>query len=139
MINDIIFGVLVFLLVMCIISAVTEIIPSKRKKTFNFFRFIRINMRELSLTAVIFFSVVIIAVNLISKNNVNMMCVEILVLFLCYLTVHGERIFNTLRRLKKKSKKKRLPVRDLKDKLLKKLPQTGFIPVLPLKTELKAK
>lgn len=139
MINSIIFGVLVFMLVVCIISAVTEIIPSKSKKTFNFFRFIRVKMREISLTSVIFFSAIIIIINAFENSPENIIYAEILLLFLCWLTIHGERIFRTLRSRKIDSPKQYRPVIKENCKLLGKLPLSALTAKLPLKSELKPK
>ena len=137
MINSIIFGVLVFMLVVCIISAVTEIIPSKSKKRFNFFRFIRIRVREISLTSVIFFSAIIIIIDILEKSPENIVYTEIFLLFLCWLTVHGDRIFRTLRSRKIDSPKQYRPVIKENCKLLGKLPMSALTAKLPLKSELK--
>ncbi len=137
MINSIIFGVLVFMLVVCIISAVTEIIPSKSKKRFNFFRFIRIRVREISLTSVIFFSAIIIIIDILEKSPENIVYTEIFLLFLCWLTVHGDRIFRTLRSRKIDFPKQYRPVIKENCKLLGKLPMSALTAKLPLKSELK--
>ena len=137
MINSIIFGVLVFMLVVCIISAVTEIIPSKSKKRFNFFRFIRIRVREISLTSVIFFSAIIIIIDILEKSPENIVYTEIFLLFLCWLTVHGDRIFRTLRSRKIDFPKQYRPVIKENCKLLGKLPMSALTEKLPLKSELK--
>lgn len=123
MVNDIIFGLGIALLVVCIISAATEIIQPKKKKTFNFFRSIRVKVREISFVFAVILSLVIVLINIVSGDKRgHMLPAEILVVFLCLLTVHGERIFSKLKSRKKDNPKPVRPV--IKCRLLKELPKT---------------
>lgn len=108
MLNCIALGLSVMLLIFCVISVIAEHISFKNKEAFTIFRNIRITVRDLDFTAFVTTSVIVILIGLFFHDtHKDIMLFDILLLFLSFLVIHGDKIFR-LQKSRKRLKFKNL-------------------------------
>ncbi len=93
MLNCILLSLSVLLMIFCIISVIAEHLNIKDKEVFNFFRNVRITVRDLDFTAFMTSSVIVILLGLIFHDkHKDVMLFDILLLFISFLVIHGDKI-----------------------------------------------
>lgn len=99
----------VIFLLLCVVSAITENHPAKNSKIRNFFRSIRINLREIPVLLIIAAAVLPIICNLIfGKPDIAWSIFTAAAFIISAVVLDGFRIFGRLNSLKRRKKRKRI-------------------------------
>lgn len=98
----------IILLILCIVSAITEAPSAKSAKIRNFFRGIRINLREIPVPIIFAAAALLIIGSLISeKSDIVWSIFTAVSLIVSAVILDGFRIFGRVRPLKCRKKRKR--------------------------------
>ena len=96
-------------LLLCVVSAITESCPAKNAKLRNFFRSIRINLREIPVPLIVAAAATPIICNLIfGKPDIAWSLFAAAAFVISAVVLDGFRIFGRLNSLKRRKKRKRV-------------------------------
>ena len=134
MINYIILGLLCAVLILSIITVVTEFFIGKNTGAGRFFRAIRIRLREKSRTSFCVSAIVILIFALAAGDDeMRIILAALAVMLLTLIVLHPEDFLSIFRHRRKAGKKKRL---GLTPKLAGEVPEARLAKVLePIETE----
>ena len=133
MINYIILGILAAILLVSVITVITEYFIPKNSDAGRLFRAVRIRLREKSRTSFCVTAIVLLIFGLVVHDNFKMLFAAMGIMLLTLIVLHPGDFLSIFRHRRKASKKKRL---ELTPKLAGNVPMAKLAKELePIETE----